>query len=648
MIALDHISLSYGKQVLYNEITALIGSKDRIGLVGANGSGKSTLLKILVGLQEVDSGSIEKASYVTLGYLAQDGGVDSDKCLYAEVETAFEDILTVRKRYDDAQHSLGQLEVSDPLYEDALSLLGELQHRLEELEAHKLKSKIETVLLGLGFSMSDMERSCREFSGGWQMRIALAKLLLREPSLLLLDEPTNHLDLDSLRWLEQYLRQYDGAILLVSHDRAFLDALTTRVFALTHGRLDTYTGNYSYFEVESARRKEQQEKAYLLQQKQIEKTEQFIERFRYKASKAKQVQSRIKALDKVERLEIEDKEGSIGFKFPAPQRSGHSIIKLESVCKSYGQLHVLRNIDLEIVRGDRVAIVGVNGAGKSTLTRILSRSEAYDSGSYTLGHNVEVSFFAQHQADELDPEKSVYDIAYDAALPEMRPRLRSLLGSFLFKGDAVFKKAKVLSGGERNRLALAKMLLRPGNCLILDEPTNHLDMQSKDMLKRALAAYEGTFIIVSHDRDFLDSIVDKVLEVSRSGIRTFLGNITDYVAKIDAERAAVAPSASGVSRTVAAAAPVDQLNPRLRRQMEAEKRQRLAPLRRKLEDLETRIASTETAIADYEVRMVDPDFFKRGAETTEQIRDYEDKKHSLETLMADWEALTEEIESLQD
>jgi ATP-binding cassette subfamily F protein 3 len=644
MITLDHISLRYGEQVLYKDLCGLINSKDRIGLVGANGSGKSTLLKILIGQLEPDGGEVQQANYVTYGYLAQDGGVDSDKSLYSEVETAFDDVLVIRKRYEDAQDDLGHLDVDDPRYEDTLVIIGELQHRLEDMEAHKLRSKIETVLLGLGFSMDDMERSCREFSGGWQMRIALAKLLLREPSLLLLDEPTNHLDLDSLRWLEQYLKQYEGAILLVSHDRAFLDALTNRIFALSHGNLEAYTGNYSKYEVESKLRKEQQEKAFQLQQKHIEKTEEFIERFRYKASKAKQVQSRIKALEKVERIELEDEEGSIGFSFPSPERSGHTVFTLEKLCKNYGDLEVLRNIDLEVTRGERIAIVGANGAGKSTLMRVLSETEGFESGSYELGHNVEVSFFAQNQADELDPEMTVYDIAYDAALPTMRSRLRSLLGSFLFRGDAVFKKSKVLSGGERNRLALAKMLLHPGNFLILDEPTNHLDMKSKDMLKRALSFYEGTFIVVSHDRDFLDSIVTRVIEVSKKGIRSFLGNISDYVERIDAERALAGDNAQAVKRKIDASG---DLTPKQRRQLEAEKRKKLAPLKKELEQIEADIMAHEECIADWEVKMADPAFFKRGNETTEDIRVYEKVKSELEELMQRWEELTETIEAAE-
>lgn len=535
MIDIDSLSLSYSTKVLFDSISANIGARDRIGLVGSNGAGKSTFLKILMGQTEPESGKVNCANYVTVGYLPQDGIITYGKSLFKEVESAFDNILLIKKQLEDANLRLDDLMPDNEEYYDLLEVIGALEHRLEDLDAARLKSKIEKVLMGLGFSIPDMDRDCAEFSGGWQMRIALAKLLLREPSLLLLDEPTNHLDLTSLRWVENYLKKYEGALMIISHDRAFLDELCTRTFALSMGRLEVYAGNYSYYETESALRKEMILKAYKNQQKSLEKTQQFIDRFRAKASKASQVQSRIKAMAKVERIEIEDEESGINFRFPKAPTSSQKVLEIKNVCKAFDDLVVFKNVNFRLEKGDRVAVVGVNGAGKTTLAKVLAGVEPMTSGERLVGQKVQISYFAQHQADALDPEKTVLEVIERAATADKIMPLRSILGAFLFRGDEAFKKTKVLSGGEKCRLALACLLVQQANCLVLDEPTNHLDMRSKKKLQEALMAYEGTLLIVSHDRAFLDPLVNKVLEVSRNGTRIFLSNVTEYLEKIENE-----------------------------------------------------------------------------------------------------------------
>ncbi len=538
MIAIQNITLQYGERYLYKDISATIGAKDRIGLVGSNGAGKSTLLKVLCGLEEFDGGKVDKANYVTFGYLPQDGIEMHGRTLFKETETAFADVLGLKAKVEEAEARLDEMDTSSEEFYETLELIGAWEHRLEDLDAGKLPSRIESVLLGLGFSSSDMERKTEEFSGGWQMRIALAKLLLANPSLLLLDEPTNHLDVTSQHWLEDFLKGYEGSLLMISHDRGFLDEICNRTFEISLGSLHTYSGNYSVFEQQSAERKELQLKAYKSQQKEIQQAEQFINRFRAKASKAKQAQSRIKALDKIDRIQIEKEEDSVSFSFAQPPRSGQTVIKLVDLCKSYGELDVIRDANIRIERGDRIAVVGVNGAGKTTIAKVIAGVEPYQSGERESGHSTHISYFAQHQADELDKELTVLATLEDSAEGKNTTNIRSILGTFLFRGDDVFKKVEVLSGGERNRLALAKMLARSANFLILDEPTNHLDMRSQEALQRALGEYTGAYLIVSHNRAFIDPLVTKVLEIRKDGLSLFPGNVSDYLRHLDVVEAA--------------------------------------------------------------------------------------------------------------
>ena len=541
MINIVDVSLRYGEKVIYNKISTTIGARDRIGLVGSNGSGKSTLIKLLLNEAEIDSGEVERPAYVTLGYLPQDGIELKGKTLYGEVSTAFEDALALQKNIDEADEQMMDMDTSSEEYYDLLDQIGAWEQKLESHEPEKMKSKIEKTLMGLGFVKSDFERDTSEFSGGWQMRMALAKLLLREPSLLLLDEPTNHLDIISQQWLEDYLTRYEGSLMVISHDRAFLDVVTNRTIHLSMGALKSYSGNYSFYIKQSEADLEVLRKKVKNQQVEIQRQKDFINRFRGNVKKASLVQSRMKDLEKMEIIKLPPQEKKIYFRFPPPPPASAKVIELKNMSKSYGDLQIFKGLDFYIDKGDRIAVVGVNGAGKSTLARILAGIEPFQEGERSLGINTVLSYFAQQQAEELDPDKTVLEeveqSSAEANREESNPR--AVLGALLFRKDDVFKKTSVLSGGERNRLALAKMLMREANTIILDEPTNHLDIKSKAILQDAVKAFDGTVILVSHDRDFLDPIVNKVLEVSKTGTRMLTCNVTEYLDRIKREEKAM-------------------------------------------------------------------------------------------------------------
>ena len=640
MIQLRNLKLQYGGRFIFRDATASIGNKDRIGLVGSNGAGKSTLLKILADQEELDGGFVDKANYVTIGYLPQDGIIAAGRSLYEEAESAFENILTLTSKIDEASTLLHSLNTDSKDYHEILELIGTWERELENHDVEKLPYRIESVLHGLGFEQSDMKRQTSEFSGGWQMRIALAKLLLASPSLLLLDEPTNHLDIVSQRWLENYLKRYEGAILVVSHDRAFLDELCKQTFELTQGNLNVYQGGYSYFEEQSEIRKDQLIRSFKNQQKEIERTEKFIDRFRYKASKASQVQSRIKALDKVDRIEIDTEENSIAFSFPPAPRSGQTIMELENLCKSYGDLKVIENATIRIERGDRLAVVGANGAGKSTLAKVIAAVEPFQSGIRKLGHNTIISYFAQHQADELDPSYTVLETLERTNSGQNTTQLRSALGAFLFHGDDVFKKTSVLSGGERNRLALAKILTQQANFLILDEPTNHLDMRSQEALQRALENYEGAFIIVSHNRAFVDRIVNKTLEVRKDGLSLFPSNVSDYIIHIEKLNNGSQPKANIASSQSSKS--VSKISPKERRQKRAALVTALSPLKKRSSELETLISQLEASQELLESKMADPAFFKTG-DAREAMVAHERDRIALEKSYEEWSGLSDRI-----
>lgn len=658
MLAVNNLSINYGERYLFDDLSFTINPHDRIGLVGSNGAGKSTLLKIIAGLNPPMEGSVNKARFVTVGYLPQDAVVESDLSLYKEVESAFEDVLMLEQELNEAYEKLAVIDHTTDEYSELLEIIGELQHKQEDADAFRLKSKIETVLMGLGFSVSDLERQTKTFSGGWQMRIALAKLLLLEPSVLLLDEPTNHLDIESLQWLEEYLQNYNGAIILVSHDRAFLDSLTKKTFALSLGKMDVYSGNYSFYEKERVLRKELIMNAKKNQEQQLKQTQDFIERFRYKATKARQVQSRIKQLEKVELIEVEDEEEEIHFHFPQAQSSGRIVMELNTIRKVYprtdglgGENIVYNNLNYTFERGDKIAIVGVNGAGKSTISKIAAGVEAFQSGERKIGYNVIVSYFAQHQAEELDMNKEVLQTVDEVAQGEIRTRLRTILGSFLFRGDDVFKKVKVLSGGEKSRLALAKMLLAPANFLIMDEPTNHLDMRSKKVLQEALNEFDGTYLIVSHDRAFLDTIVNKVLEISPGGnVKTYLGNVSEYVSAKKKEKQEKANTvqqhssqSNGAQNNTQSVLNSKQEHVNDKKEISKQKKNTYQ-LKKRLEKVEKEIAEIEEQKKNLEHQMTKEEFFKHPIKAKTITAEYESVQKKLAVLMDEWTKLEVEMD----
>lgn len=650
MLALENITLHLGDRELLDGVSTFINPGERIGLVGPNGAGKSTLLKIIMGIQEMDNGSVALANEETLGYLPQDG-VDPDFTLTVleEVETAFSELFELEMKVKKIQEQLSQVDPQSKEYEKLMERYGILQTELESSGLYELRSEVEKVLMGLGFSEEDFHRNTSEFSGGWLMRIALAKLLLRRPTYLLLDEPTNHLDIESLQWMENFLNNYEGAVVVVSHDRAFLDTITNRTLALRSGDISDYAGNYSFYEKKWEEERELLMNAKKNQEKQIKETQEFIDRFRYKATKARQVQSRIKQLEKMEQIEIEDEQSKVSFRFPEPPRSGQVVMKLEELHKSYDGQQVFSGIDYEIERGDKVAIVGPNGAGKSTLIRILAGNEPFQKGERIEGHNVTVNYFAQHQADELDVTKDALETLMEAGSNQKESRLRTILGCFLFQGDDVFKKVKVLSGGEKSRLALAKMLLSPANLLIFDEPTNHLDMSSKNILQQAIQQYEGTCIIVSHDRAFLDPIVNKVLEVQPGYIKTYLGNVSYYLTRKKQEEEQKKQAEYVVAEKEANKS--DQLSRKEQRRIEAERRneisRRTKPIRQKIDSLEEEIEQKEVRKMEIEEAMAQPDFYDDEEKVKKFSLEYDQLKSELTDLYSKWEEYQQRLEMVE-
>jgi ATP-binding cassette subfamily F protein 3 len=537
MITINQISHHFGKKTLFNKINTVIGARDRIALIGSNGSGKTTLLRMFMGELEAESGSVDKPDYVSIGYLPQDGISVSGKTLFKEAESAFGDVLELKKKIDQAEEQMVEMDTSEDAYYDLIDQMGEWEQQLEDHEPHKMKSRVERILMGMGFKTTDFERDTGEFSGGWQMRIALAKLLLQNPSLIILDEPTNHLDILSQHWVEQYLKHYQGALIVISHDRAFLDEVTDRTLELRQGDLNSFKGNYSYYITETDKRLEILRKAYANQQKEIKEIKDWITRFRSNVKKASMVQSRIKSLNKMELVTIPRDEKKMFFRFPKSPPASAKVITITGLEKAYGDNVIFDGLDLRIDKGDRIAVVGVNGAGKSTLARIMAGIEPYQGGTVELGINTVLGYFAQSQAEELNPANTVLEEVETAAIGNDDANPRGALGALLFSGDEALKKTSVLSGGEKNRVALAKMLMHPANCMILDEPTNHLDIKSKEVLQEAINLFEGTVILVSHDRSFLDGVVNKVLEVSPGSTRMLTCNVSEYIERIEQEAA---------------------------------------------------------------------------------------------------------------
>lgn len=652
VLAIQQLRVEVGARVLFDGLSFVVNKEDRLSFAGPNGAGKSTLMKCIAGVIESNAGRITKPKGCRVGYLPQEGIHLSGHSLWVEAESAFAEARTLQDEIDRLSKNLEDLDPRSAPYSDLLHEIGELELKLEHFDPTRIKPRIESVLGGLGFQRDDFQRDCGEFSGGWQMRIAMAKLFLQEPEVLLLDEPTNHLDIDAQRWMEAYLRDYKGAIALISHDRSLLDDLTNRTIAFEHGQASEYAGNYSFFVKEAALRREILEKQYRAQQREIEKTEKWINRFRSKATKASQVQSRIKQLEKMERIEMHEEEVTMNFTFPPPPPSAHCVAKLEKSAQRYGELTVFENFDFEITRGQKIAVVGPNGAGKSTFCRMITGEETPADGTIELGGKVFPSFFSQTHADELEPKRTVLQTAEEAASRENMGHVRNLLGCFLFRGDDVFKKVGVLSGGERSRIALVRMLVRPANFLILDEPTNHLDMQSQEVLQNALNHYPGTIIIVSHNRAFLDPVVERTLEFRPSKPpKLYYGNLSYYLDKVAEEEKAQGPRAALPSNATATDSDPKSGNRKEQRRREAEARQQrnrvLKPLEDRLEKLETSISEFEAAKKTLTEHMSTPEMAGDADELRKASTAFQSVSDQLEKAYSDWSELSSEVETMR-
>jgi ATP-binding cassette subfamily F protein 3 len=654
MISVENLTVEFSAKALFDKVCYVINKRDRIALVGKNGAGKSTMLKIIAGLQEPTTGKVAIPKDVTIGYLPQHMIHNDDTTVRDEAAKAFNRILELQQRLDDLNVQL--CERTDYESDGYMALIEEIAHLNEQLDMQgggNFDAEVEKTLMGLGFVRSDFERPTNEFSGGWRMRIELAKILLQRPDVLLLDEPTNHLDIESIQWLEQFMTGYPGAVVLVSHDRKFLDTVTKRTIEISLGKIYDYKASYTTYVELRKERREQQMRAYQNQQKEIADTEAFIERFRYQATKAIQVQSRIKQLAKIERIEIDEEDTSrLRLKFPPAPHSGSYPVIIENVAKSYGNHVVFSGVDLTLNRGDKVAFVGKNGEGKSTLVKCIMNEITDYTGKLQLGHQVKIGYFAQNQASLLDESRTVFETIDYVAVGDIRTKIRDILGAFMFGGEASDKKVGVLSGGERSRLAMIRLLLEPVNLLILDEPTNHLDMRSKDVLKQAIKEFDGTVIVVSHDREFLDGLVDKVYEFGGGKVREHLGGIYDFLSakkmeslkELEAQKSNRSLSLSkgpmreqdSLSGASTSSATVNELSYEERK----EQQRKIKKAERLVELCEVAIAETEKAIADVEATLA-------SGETSQELFDqYAALKAQLEKEMTEWEEATEAYEAL--
>jgi ATP-binding cassette subfamily F protein 3 len=667
MIQLSGTGKRFGHKLLFENVDWLITNHDHIGVVGGNGTGKSTLMKVLAGMDSFDYGSLVIAKGVSAGYLPQDGLTLSGRTVFAECMSVFDALRGMEQELESLMHSMAELDHTSAEYAAVADRYQRVEHEFRTRDGYSIEAEVGRVLMGLGFGKEDWQRQTDEFSGGWQMRLALAKLLLQKPNLLLLDEPTNHLDLEARNWLEEYLQNYPHSFLLISHDRYFLDVTVDKIAEIWNKKFWFYTGNYDKFLAQKTRRNEQLQAAYKNQRDRIEQLEVFINRFRYQATKAKQVQSRIKELEKIERIEIPPEEKTIHFSFPQPKASGRIVAEFQGVAKTYpgrngsGPKHVFRDVSFMIEKGDRIALVGINGAGKSTLIKLLAGTEPLSNGEFRTGHNVQSDYFAQDQYKELDPDARIIDDLGALSPRSTETELRSLLGCFLFSEDDVFKKIGVLSGGERGRYALLRLLLHPANFLLLDEPTNHLDMRAKDVLLEALMKYTGTVVFVSHDRYFIDKLATRVFEVGDGRVEIFPGNYEDYlwrkeggqhvaptledvpglelVAEASAVTASVPRHGSNIQpkngdgsapTSVTVDGPKKRLNPIKRKQIE----DRIQQLEQEISRAEDQIARLETALQS----------FVSAEETQRQSTELELRKASHARLIQEWEGLSQELE----
>ena len=679
MLQLQDVTKAFGEKTLLEHVTWQVGDRDRVGLCGPNGAGKTTLLKMLAGLDEPDSGIIQKPNSLTLGYLPQDGLSHTGRTVVAEASLALKPLLDLKAEMHDLEARLGDATLSEAEHDAVLARYSEVQDRFRLSDGYQIELKVATVLRGLGFEPEAQQQLTDHLSGGWQMRLALAKLLLSAPDLLLLDEPTNHLDLDARNWLEEYLVAYPHAVILVSHDRYFLDTVVTHIADLTLRKITEYHTNYTKYLEQRDAAIERLREAKRRQDEEIQRVEEFINRFRYQATKAAQVQSRIKMLDKVERLEVPPERKRIHFQFPAAPKSGRMVLELKQARKAYRSAAerghdkiVLDRVNLHIERGDRIALVGHNGAGKSTLMRMLSGEEPPEAGSRNEGHQVVMQYFAQDEATRLDPSLTVYETLSAGSPHTMVPAIRNILGGFLFSGDDVYKKAGVLSGGERTRLAVARMLLRPSNTLLLDEPTNHLDIDSKEVLLDALADYGGTLIFVSHDRYFVEKLATKVIEVGDGKATLYPGDYQSFLwskenagtirlkldvpptrskpdARPTSDRGASAVRRTAVPEKVADKKPEQSYEDRKRDQAEKNKRERAyKALKNRVAELEARIADREKAIKDVEQTMAAPDFYSDHEKSKPVLARHQALMWDVGELLGQWEMLQKEAEQYAD
>lgn len=646
MIQVTNIGVTFGKQELFKEISFVVNPKDRIGLAGKNGVGKSTLLKIMAGQQDPTKGNVTAGPGETIGYLPQEIHSESEETVFNEAMTAFSEVLELEAEIERLNVALAEREdYESDEYMEMINQLTTAHDRIGHHGAANMEGEVIKVLKGLGFSDADMKRPMKEFSGGWVMRVELAKLILQQPTLLLLDEPTNHLDIESILWLEQVFINYPGAIMMVSHDRAFLDNITNRTIEIVFGKIHDYKANYSkYFELREERL-EQQRNAYKNQQAYIAQQERFIERFKAKATKAAQAQSAQKRLDKMDRIDFDEIDNtSIQFRFPPAPRSGDVVLRLDNMGKSYGDKRILKNLTYDILRGERVALVGKNGMGKSTLVKCITGETGHD-GVLKIGHNVEIGYYAQVQEKTLDVNMTVFDTLDNEATHEWRnvARLRGLLGAFLFGDEDIDKKVKVLSGGEKSRLALARLLLNPVNLLILDEPTNHLDIASKEMLKEALKKYDGTLVLVSHDRDFLNGLTDRTFEFTPDGVREHVGSIQDFLSSHAVE--SFRDFETGVKDKLDREKEQEKATSANKEdyQQRKEQEKELRKIRKDIEQAEKRIEKLEQEIAAMVEQLQDPEFFKDEEKSKAAVLKHDELKAQLSKSMKNWEALLEEL-----
>ena len=635
MIQLSGAGKRFGPKLLFEDLNWLVTPKERVGIVGANGTGKSTLLKVLGGMESLDYGEINVMKGISAGYLPQDGLSLSGRTVFAECMSVFENLRQIERELGELTHRMSDLDPASEEYSVVANRFSRLDTEFRTRDGYAIEAQVGTVLNGLGFPKEDWTRRTEEFSGGWQMRIALAKLLLEQPNLLLLDEPTNHLDLEARNWLEDYLTGYPNAFVLISHDRYFLDTTVDRILEIWNKTAHFYSGNYEKYLAQKGERKAQLEAAQRNQQERIQQLEAFISRFRYQATKAKQVQSRIKELEKIDRIELPPDEQTIHFTFPQPRPSGRVVAEFTNVSKSYGSKSVLRDVGFIIERGDRIALVGPNGAGKSTLIKLLSGAEPLTEGEYRLGHNVEIDYFAQDQYKELDPNGGLLEDLGATAKNKTTTELRTLLGCFLFSEDDVFKKIGVLSGGERNRYALAKMLLSPSNFLLLDEPTNHLDMRAKDVLLNALAEFSGTVVFVSHDRYFIDNLATRVFEIGNGEVQVFPGNYEDYLWRKSGKPLSLpaVEEATPVNGTAGPLPPVEKgkrVNP-----------MKLEKLKQRCDAVEAEISKFEGEIGSLELELGN---YRTADETIRLTQTLDQHREAVGRLMSEWEELSSAIE----